>query len=140
VNAQGQIVTASGYQLQPAITVPANMTGFNVSKDGVVTAVINNQSNAPVQLGNVQLANFINPAGLQSLGDNLFAETNASGAPQVSAPGSNGIGMINQNYVESSNVNITEELINMIQAQRAYEINSRSIQTSDQMLQKLTQL
>jgi flagellar basal-body rod protein FlgG len=140
VNAQGQIVTASGYQLQPAITVPANMTSFNVSKDGVVTAVVNNQNNAPVQLGNVQLANFINPAGLQSLGDNLFAETNASGAPQVSAPGSNGIGQINQNYVEASNVNITEELINMIQAQRAYEINSRSIQTSDQMLQKLTQL
>lgn len=140
VNSQGQIVTASGFPIQPAITVPQNTTAFNVSRDGVVTAVVNYQTNAPVQLGNIQIANFINPAGLQSLGDNLFAETNASGTPQVAAPGTNGTGQLNQNYVESSNVNITEELINMIEAQRAYEINSRSIQTSDQMLQRLTQL
>ncbi|WP_374353775.1 flagellar basal-body rod protein FlgG [Chitinimonas sp.] len=140
LSSQGQLVTASGYALQPAITVPAGTTQFTVSKDGVVTAVVNGQTAAPVQLGNLQLANFINPAGLQSLGDNLYAETNASGAPQVAAPGSNGVGQVNQNFVEVSNVNITEELIGMIQAQRAYEINSRSIQTSDQMLQKLTQL
>jgi flagellar basal-body rod protein FlgG len=131
---------ANGYPLQPAITVPTGTTQLNISKDGIVSAVVNGQTTAPVQLGNIQLANFINPAGLQSLGDNLYAETNASGTAQVSAPGSNGVGQINQNFVEASNVNITEELIGMIQAQRAYEINSRSIQTSDQMLQKLTQL
>lgn len=139
-NAQGQVVTSSGYPLSPAITIPTGTTSLNISGDGVITAVINNETTAPQQLGNIQLASFINPGGLQSLGDNLFAETNASGAPQVSAPGSNGVGDLLQNFVEASNVNITEELINMIQAQRAYEINSRSIQTSDQMLQRLTQL
>jgi flagellar basal-body rod protein FlgG len=139
VNNQGQLVTASGYLVSPQITVPANTIAFNVSRDGVVTAQQAGQT-APTQIGNITLATFVNPGGLQSVGENLYLETAASGAPQATAPGTNGAGVLNQSYVETSNVNITEELINMIQAQRAYEINSRSIQTSDQMLQRLTQL
>jgi len=98
--------------------------------------------NPPVitQLGQIQLANFINYAGLQSLGENLFQETAASGAPQINNPGSNGLGVLNQSFTEASNVNVAEELVNMIISQRAYELNSRAITTSDQMLQKLTQI
>jgi len=139
VNNQGQIVTSGGYPLNPAITVPAGTTKINVSNDGIISVQTAGQT-ASTQIGNVQLANFINPAGLESVGQNQYLETTASGAPTVSAPGTNGVGVLNQSYVETSNVNITEELINMIQAQRAYEINSKAIQTSDQMLQKLSQL
>ncbi|SFZ77926.1 flagellar basal-body rod protein FlgG [Chitinimonas taiwanensis] len=139
VNNQGVLVTAEGYPISGNITVPEGTVQFGVSRDGVVTALQAGQTQA-TQIGNIQLATFINPAGLQSVGENLYKETTASGAPQVSDPGQNGSGVLNQQYVETSNVNITEELINMIQAQRAYEINSRSIQTSDQMLQRLTQL
>lgn len=139
VNNQGQIVTSGGYPLNPAITVPAGTTKINVSNDGIISVQTAGQT-ALTQIGNVQLANFINPAGLESVGQNQYLETTASGAPTVSAPGANGVGVLNQSYVETSNVNITEELINMIQAQRAYEINSKAIQTSDQMLQKLSQL
>lgn len=139
VNNQGVLVTAEGYPISGNITVPQGTVQFGVSRDGVVTALQAGQTQA-TQIGNIQLATFINPAGLQSVGENLYKETTASGAPQVSDPGQNGSGVLNQQYVETSNVNITEELINMIQAQRAYEINSRSIQTSDQMLQRLTQL
>ncbi|GAB7125963.1 flagellar basal-body rod protein FlgG [Silvimonas sp. JCM 19000] len=137
---QGNVVTANGLALQPALQVPAGTTSLSIAKDGTVTAVVNNASNAPVTLGTIQLATFINDPGLQAIGDNLYLETNASGAPTVGTPGTNGLGAINQGYIETSNVNVTEELVNMIQAQRAYEINSRSVQTSDQMLQKLTQL
>jgi flagellar basal-body rod protein FlgG len=97
-------------------------------------------SAAPTQVGALQLASFINPPGLQSMGENLYLETAASGTPSTNTPGSNGLGLLNQGYVETSNVNVVEELVNMIQTQRAYEINSKSIQASDQMLQKLTQL
>ncbi|WP_028455723.1 flagellar basal-body rod protein FlgG [Chitinilyticum litopenaei] len=140
VDSQGNVVTSSGYALQPALQVPQGTTQLTVGKDGTVTAIINNDSAAPVQLGNIQLATFINPPGLQAVGENLFLETAASGAPTVGQPGTNGLGAINQGYIETSNVNVTEELINMIQAQRAYELNSRSVRTSDEMLQKLTQL
>jgi flagellar basal-body rod protein FlgG len=95
---------------------------------------------APVQVGSLQLATFINPAGLEAKGENLYAETAASGTANTNTPGSNGAGLLNQGYVETSNVNVAEELVNMIQTQRAYEINSKAITTSDQMLQKLTQL
>jgi len=139
LNNQGVIVTAEGYPLQGNITVPEGTLQFGVSRDGVVTALQAGQTQA-TQIGTIQLATFINPAGLQSVGENLYLETAASGAPQAGTPGQTGLGVLNQQYVETSNVNITEELINMIQAQRAFEINSRSIQTSDQMLQKLTQL
>jgi flagellar basal-body rod protein FlgG len=139
VNAQGQLVTSSGYQVQPAITIPNNALSVTIARDGVVS-VTRAGSATPTQVGTLQLANFINPAGLQSMGENLYLETAASGTPSANTPGTNGLGVLNQGYVETSNVNVVEELVNMIQTQRAYEINSKSIQASDQMLQKLTQL
>lgn len=139
LDSQGQIVTPGGNLLQPALTVPANVLGVTIGKDGTVTATVSGTT-TPVALGTIQLANFVNPAGLQALGDNLFVETASSGPPQVDNPNTNGMGRINQGYVETSNVNITEELVNLITAQRAFEINSRAIQSSDQMLQRLTQI
>ncbi|QKJ66987.1 flagellar basal-body rod protein FlgG [Deefgea piscis] len=137
VDNQGTVVTSNGYPLEPALQVPLGTTKVTIAKDGTVTAIINNDSAAPTQLGNIQLATFINPPGLQAVGGNLYLETAASGAPTVGTPGTNSLGALNQGYVEASNVNVTEELINMIQAQRAYEMNSRSVRTSDEMLQKL---
>ena len=139
VNAQGQLVTSSGYQVQPAITIPNNALSVTIARDGVVS-VTRAGTATPTQVGTLQLANFINPAGLQSMGENLYLETAASGTPSANTPGTNGLGVLNQGYVETSNVNVVEELVNMIQTQRAYEINSKSIQASDQMLQKLTQM
>ncbi len=138
-DSQGQLVTANGYTVQPAITLPANTLSVTVGLDGVVS-VTQPGVTTPVQVGSIQLATFINPAGLESMGQNLFLETAASGAPNTNVPGTNGTGSINQSYVETSNVNVVEELVNMIQTQRAYEINSKSITTSDQMLQKLSQI
>jgi flagellar basal-body rod protein FlgG len=139
VNAQGQLVTASGFPVQPAITVPANTLSVTIARDGVVSVVQAGNTN-PTQIGSLQLSGFINAAGLQSKGENLYVETAASGTATPSAPGTNGMGLITQGYVETSNVNVVEELVGMIQTQRAYEINSKAIQTSDQMLQKLAQL
>lgn len=139
VNAHGQMVTSSGFPLQPAITIPAGAASVTVGRDGVVS-VTRAGSAAATQVGALQLANFINPAGLQSMGENLYIESSSSGTPSTGAPGANGLGLLNQNYVETSNVNVVEELVKMIQTQRAYEINSKSIQSTDQMLQKLAQL
>ena len=136
---QGQLVTANGYVVQPAISIPANAQNITIGSDGVVT-VTQPGSATPVQVGSIQLSTFINPAGLQSLGNNLYVETASSGTVTTGTPGSNGVGMLNQNYVETSNVNVVEEMVNMIQTQRAYEINSKSISASDQMLLRLTQL
>ena len=138
-DANGQLVTSSGYPVQPAITVPGDAQTLTIGRDGTVS-VTQPGSAAPTTIGTLQLAMFINPAGLQSLGENLYAETASSGTPSGTAPGSNGAGLLNQGYVETSNVNVVEELVNMIQTQRAYEINSKAISTSDQMLQRLTQL
>jgi len=138
-DANGQLVTSSGYAVQPAITIPADTQSLTIARDGTVSITQPGSANATT-IGTLQLAMFINPAGLQSLGENLYAETAASGTPSSNAPGSNGAGLLNQGYVETSNVNVVEELVNMIQTQRAYEINSKAIQTSDQMLQRLTQL
>lgn len=138
-DSQGQLVTASGYVVQPAITLPANVTSVTVGLDGVVSVTQSGVA-APVQVGSIQLATFINPAGLESMGQNLYLETASSGAPGTNVPGTNGTGSISQGYVETSNVNVVEELVNMIQTQRAYEINSKAITTSDQMLQRLTQI
>jgi flagellar basal-body rod protein FlgG len=138
-DANGQLVTSSGYAVQPAITIPADTQSLTIARDGTVSITQPGSSNATT-IGTLQLAMFINPAGLQSLGENLYAETAASGTPSSNAPGSNGAGLLNQGYVETSNVNVVEELVNMIQTQRAYEINSKAISTSDQMLQRLTQL
>jgi len=139
VDNQGQLVTTSGYLLQPTITIPADALTFTVSRSGLVS-VTQPGSATPVEIGQLQLASFINPAGLEAKGENLFAETNASGTALLNLPGTNGLGMLSQNYVETSNVNVVEEMVNMIQAQRAYEINSKAITASDQMLQKITQL
>ena len=138
-DSQGQLVTSSGYVVQPAITIPANTQSITIGRDGTVS-VTQAGSVAPVQVGSLQLATFINPAGLEAKGENLYVETAASGTANTNTPGSNGAGLLNQGYVETSNVNVAEELVNMIQTQRAYEINSKAITTSDQMLQKLTQL
>lgn len=138
-DAQGQIVTADGHLLQPPITVPANSLSVTVSEDGIVSALVAG-STTPVAVGTIQLANFVNPAGLQARGSNLYLETASSGPPSVGNPSTNGLGKVNQGFVETSNVNLTEELVNLITAQRAFEINSRAIQSSDQMLQRLTQI
>ncbi len=138
-DSQGQLVTASGFAVQPAITIPANSISITIGRDGVVS-VTQPGVTAPVQVGSLQLATFINPTGLMSQGENMYKETASSGTPSTNVPGTNGSGLINQNYVETSNVNVVEELVNMIQTQRAYEINSKAITTSDQMLQKLSQM
>jgi flagellar basal-body rod protein FlgG len=135
----GQLVTASGFLIQPAITIPQNATSLTVGRDGMVS-VTQAGSTARVQVGQLQLATFLNPAGLQSMGENLYAETDSSGAPNQLNPGLEGAGTLSQGYVEASNVNVVEELVNMIATQRAYEINSKAVQTSDQMLQRLAQL
>jgi flagellar basal-body rod protein FlgG len=138
-DAQGQLVTSSGYIVQPAITIPANAQSITIGRDGTVSVTQPGSANA-VQVGTLQLANFVNVAGLQSMGENIYVETASSGTASTSTPGTNGVGVLNQGYVETSNVNVVEELVNMIQTQRAYEINSKAIQTSDQMLQRLAQL
>lgn len=138
-DATGQIVTANGYPLSPAISIPSNATSVAVSRDGIVT-ITQPGSTTPTQIGTIQLANFINNGGLQAVGENLFVETASSGTPTPNTPGTNGTGLLNQGYVETSNVNVAEELVNMIVAQRGYEMNSKAITTSDQMLARLSQL
>jgi len=138
-NSQGQLVTSNGFTIQPALTIPANATSVTIGTDGVVSVTQPGVA-APVQVGSLQLATFINPAGLQSQGSNLYQETASSGTPNTTVPGTNGSGTLNQNFVETSNVNVVEEMVNMIQTQRAYEINSKAITASDQMLQKLVQM
>ncbi len=135
----GQIVTSSGYPVSPAITIPQDALSITISRDGIVSVSQPGQA-TPAQVGNIQLATFINNGGLQSVGENLFLETASSGAPTPNAPGTNGAGLLNQGMVETSNVNVAEELVTMIQTQRAYELNSRAVQTSDAMLGRLTQL
>jgi flagellar basal-body rod protein FlgG len=134
----GQIVTSSGYPVSPAITIPSDATSITISRDGVVS--VTQPGNVTTTLGNIQLATFVNNGGLQSVGENLYVETASSGTPTPNTPGTNGAGLINQGMVEISNVNVAEELVNMIQTQRAYELNSRAIQTSDSMLGRLAQL
>lgn len=138
MNSQGQLVTSNGYQLQPAITLPQNALSVTVGVDGTVSVLVPGNA-ATTQVGNIQLADFINPTGLQPVGQNLYRETTSSGAPQVGTPGVSGIGTLQQGSLESSNVNVVEELVNMIEAQRAYEMNSKAISTADQMLQYVTQ-
>ncbi|WP_018230020.1 flagellar basal-body rod protein FlgG [Methyloversatilis universalis] len=138
-DAQGVMVTSSGFPVQPQITIPADAQSVTIGRDGVVSVLQPGQA-APTQIGQLQLATFVNAGGLQSMGENLFVETASSGTPTPNTPGTNGAGLLNQGFVETSNVNVVEELVSMIQTQRAYEINSRAIQTSDQMLARLTQL
>jgi flagellar basal-body rod protein FlgG len=139
VDGQGQLVTSSGLAVAGGITIPAEAQSITVGKDGVITVKLPGNA-APQQVGNIELASFVNPAGLEPLGGNMYAETVASGNPINGAPGTNGMGQLMQGYVETSNVNVVQELVTMIQTQRAYEMNSKAIQTSDQMLQRLAQL
>jgi flagellar basal-body rod protein FlgG len=135
----GQVVTSSGFPLSPAVTIPSNATSVTVSRDGIVSVTTPGTS-ATTQIGTIQVVTFINNGGLQSAGENLFVETASSGTPTPNTPGTNGAGLLNQGFVETSNVNVAEELVRMIQTQRAYELNSKAIQTSDSMLGRLTQL
>jgi len=139
VDSQGRLVTNNGYVVQPGITIPASAQSVTIAPDGTVSVTLSGQASAQ-SIGSLQIANFVNPAGLDPKGQNLFAETAASGTPSTGAPGSNGLGTLQQGFVETSNVNVVEELVSMIQTQRAYELNSKAIQTSDQMLQRLGQL
>ncbi|TAM59503.1 flagellar basal-body rod protein FlgG [bacterium] len=138
-DANGTLVTADGYLLSPQITVPQNATQVNVGADGTVTALIPG-SQLPQTLGQVSLVRFTNPAGLSPLGKNLFTQTGASGAPVISQPGINGAGTLQQGFLENSNVQVVNEIVNMIVAQRAYEANSKAIATSDQMLSTAVQI
>lgn len=139
LDSQGRMVTANGLLVQGGVTVPANATAVSIASNGTVTAAVPG-STTPQNIGTITLANFVNPAGLQPNGQNTYQETSASGQPVVGTAGANGMGSITQGFVETSNVNVVQELVGMIQTQRAYEMNSKAIQTSDQMLQKLGQL
>ncbi|MFM2289044.1 MAG: flagellar basal body rod protein FlgG [Pseudomonadota bacterium] len=137
MNNQGQLVTSSGYAVQPGINIPQGAQSITVGNDGVISVLLSGAS-APTQVGQVQLADFVNPAGLQPRGENLLVESASSGSAQTGNPGLSGLGTLNQGMVESSNVNVVEEMVNMIETQRAYEMNTKAIQTTDQMLQYLS--
>ncbi|MEO1037600.1 MAG: flagellar basal-body rod protein FlgG [Pseudomonadota bacterium] len=137
LNAQGELVTASGYRLQPALTIPQGAQSVTIGSDGVVSVLLPGQSTTS-QVGTLQLADFTNPSGLQPRGENLYLETTSSGTAQTGTPGLTGLGTLQQGALESANVNVVEELVNMIETQRAYEMNSKAISTNDQMLQYLT--
>jgi flagellar basal-body rod protein FlgG len=137
-SAEGQLVTQQGYVVQPAITVPEGAGSITVSPDGTVTAVVPGDAE-PAELGQLQVATFANPSGLQAVGDNFLVETAASGAPQLGPAGENGRGHIRQGMLEASNVNIVEELVDMIECQRAYEINSKMVSAVDDMLRNANQ-
>ncbi|MGB3291154.1 MAG: flagellar basal-body rod protein FlgG [Burkholderiaceae bacterium] len=136
----GQLVTAGGYPIQPPINIPDNALTITIARDGTVSVTQPGAAGVNVQIGQLQLSTFVNTTGLQSAGENLYVETDASGPANFAQPGLDGAGLLMQQYTETSNVNVAEELVNMITTQRAYEMNSKAIQTSDQMLARLTQL
>jgi flagellar basal-body rod protein FlgG len=138
LNAEGQLVTSSGLLVTPPITIPANSTAVTIAENGVVTATLAGKT-APSQLGQITLANFVNPTGLVALGDNLYQETVASGAPTVGVPGTEAFGKIEQGSLEGSNVSVVEEMVDMIAAQRTYEMNTKVLSAADNMLQLLSQ-
>ncbi|RTZ47546.1 flagellar basal-body rod protein FlgG [Candidimonas sp. SYP-B2681] len=140
VDQNGQLVTAGGYPIQPPINIPDNALSLTIARDGTVSVTQPGATGINVQIGQLQLSTFINPTGLQSAGENLYVETDASGPANFAQPGLDGAGLVLQQYTETSNVNVAEELVNMITTQRAYEMNSKAVQTSDQMLARLTQL
>lgn len=137
LNSQGQLVTASGYAVQPSVSIPQGAQSITIAPDGTISATLAGQS-APTQVGTLQLTDFVNPAGLQPRGENLLMESGSSGSAQSSTPGLSGLGTLQQGAVEASNVNVVEEMVNMIQTQRAYEMNTKAISSSDQMLQFLS--
>lgn len=135
----GQMVTSSGYPLEPAVIIPPNALTISIGRDGIVS-VTEPGSSIPNEVGQISISTFVNPAGLESVGENLYLETEASGLRTETLPGLNGAGSLYHQYVETSNVNVVEEMVNMIQTQRAYEINSKAVQSSDEMLSRLAQL
>lgn len=137
LNAQGELVTSGGYRIQPTSSIPAGAQSITIGRDGAVQAALAGQAN-PVQVGTLQIVDFVNPAGLQPRGENLLVESAASGAPQSGSPGNNGLGSLQQGALEASNVNVVEELVGMIETQRAYEMNSKAIATVDKMLEFVT--
>jgi flagellar basal-body rod protein FlgG len=138
-DSQGNIVTPDGHPLQPNINIPENAIALTIGQDGTVT--VTEQGNPqPQQIGQIQVATFVNSGGLQSIGNNLFLETGSSGAATPNTPGQNGAGQLEHQYIETSNVDVAEELVTMITAQRAYELNAKVVTTSDQMLSRLTQM
>jgi len=137
LSANGELVNSSGFALDPGITIPEQTLSVTVGADGTVSALVSGEASPP-EVGQLQLADFINPAGLQPMGENLFLETAASGNPQSGSPGENGLGTLVQGALESSNANVVEELVNMIETQRAYEMNSKAISTTDEMLAFVT--
>jgi flagellar basal-body rod protein FlgG len=139
VDSQGRLVTSNGLPIANGVTVPSTAQSVTIGADGTVSVVLPGTA-APSQIGTIALANFVNPAGLAPNGQNLYTETAASGTPITGTAGTNGLGSLMQGYVETSNVNVVQELVTMIQTQRAYEMNSKAVTTSDQMLQKLAQL
>lgn len=139
INENGEIVTVQGYLVQPGITIPADATSIDINNSGEVL-ITQPGNTATTNLGQLQLANFVNPTGLEAIGDNFYLETDASGAPTVGNPAENEFGAIRQGALEQSNVNVVEEITKLISAQRAYEMNSNVISTSDEMLQTVTQL
>ena len=138
LSADGQIVTQMGYPLQPAIQIPEGAQAISISQDGIVSATLPGQADAQ-ELGQIQIAQFTNPAGLRAIGDNFLVPTAASGPAQLAAAGENGRGNIRQGMLEASNVNVVEELVDMIEAQRAYEINSKMVSAVDEMLRNANQ-
>jgi flagellar basal-body rod protein FlgG len=138
INSTGQVVMSNGYALEPAITIPSDAQSVTVGSDGTVS-VLQAGQNTPTTVGNITLADFVNPTGLQAVGENLFKETGASGAPTTGTPGLTGLGSVVGGALETSNVNVVTELIGMIETQRAYEMNSKAISTADQMLQYASQ-
>ena len=138
-DSSGKLVTVDGYEVQPGITIPNNANSVTISPDGIVSAIINNAS-APTQLGQLQLARFVNKGGLQSIGNNMFTETAASGSAQVGVPNADGVGNIMQSYLEDANVNAVTEIADLIAAQRAYEMNARVVTGADQMLSTTSQM
>jgi flagellar basal-body rod protein FlgG len=134
MDSDGRIVNSDGYPLEPSITIPANTLNITVSSDGKIS-VLQAGNTTPTQIGQIELAHFINPGGLKSLGKNLYANTASSGDALTGNPGTDGLGTISQGFIELSNVNIVEEMVNMIVSQRAYEISSKAVQASDEMLQ-----
>jgi flagellar basal-body rod protein FlgG len=133
-NAQGELVTSSGFRVQPGINIPDGAQSVSIGADGVISVQVAGQA-SPTQVGSIQLVDFVNPAGLQPRGENLLLESASSGPAQTGTPGLNGLGLLVQGNLESSNVNVVEELVNMIETQRAYEMNSKAIATTDQMLE-----
>lgn len=138
-DATGMMVTTDGYQVEPGIIIPADATSVSISRDGIVEGFLNGATE-PVQLGQIQMARFVNKGGLESMGDNLFLETASSGEAQVGLPGQEGMGSLLQGYLESANVNAVTEMADLISAQRAYEMNARVISGADQMMQATAQL